>query len=143
MFDLIMALAQIFLGLFAENAGEWVFHRYVLHELGKRPNSLWNYHWSEHHRIARALFLVVVVIVHLPLTAILPLYVGGLYAGLILYYTRHRRSHLNPEWAKTHLPWHYEHHLSATVDANWCITWPWFDWLMGTRIRSDRTGTSR
>jgi len=164
MFDLIVGLAQIFLGLLAENAGEWVFHRYVLHELGKRPNSLWSYHWSEHHRIARAnkmfdpgytewplrwntqgkeaLFLVAIVIVHLPLMAILPLYVCGLYAGLILYYLRHRRSHVDPEWAETHLLWHYEHHLSPTVDANWCVTWPWFDWLMGTRIRPDRTRAS-
>jgi hypothetical protein len=48
-----LCVAQFVVGLFAENAGEWVFHRYVLHGLGKRPGSIWNYHWHEHHRVSQ------------------------------------------------------------------------------------------
>lgn len=155
--DLLVGSAQFALGLLAENAGEWFFHRYVLHGLGKRPGSLWNYHWSEHHRVSRAnkmfdpgyqgwpvhwntqgkeaLFLLLLVAAHLPLLAFVPSYVAGMYAGLAIYYIRHRRSHLDPEWARIHLPWHYEHHLGGEGDANWCISWPWFDWLLNTRSR--------
>jgi len=151
---LVMALAQVCLGLLAENAGEWFFHRYVLHGLGKRHGSLWGYHWNEHHKVARvnqmfdpgyrgwplqwntqgkeALSLAALAIAHLPLLPAIPLYVLGMYAGLLLYYQRHRRAHLDPEWAKSRLPWHYEHHMERS-DANWCVTWPWFDHIMGTR----------
>jgi hypothetical protein len=33
-------LLQFCLGLIVANAGEWVMHRYLLHGLGKRPNSI-------------------------------------------------------------------------------------------------------
>ena len=36
-------------------------------------------------------------------------------------------------WAREHLPWHYDHHMGPDQDANWCVTRPWFDQLMGTR----------
>jgi len=158
--DLVLGSAQVFLGLLAENAGEWVFHRHVLHRLGKRPGSLWHYHWSEHHRVARAndmfdpcyrgwpshwdthgkevLFLLLVAAAHWPLSASIPWYVAGLYAGLAAYYVRHRRSHLDPDWARAHLPWHCDHHLGGNAEANWCISWPWFDWLAGTRAHCQR-----
>lgn len=154
---MLTVLAQFFLGLLAENAGEWFFHRYVLHRLGRRPGSLWRYHWSEHHRVSRvngmldpgyrgwplrwdtqgkeALFLLCVAAAHGPLLALFPFYVAGMWLGLAAYYVLHRKSHLDREWARTYLPWHYEHHLGR-VEANWCVSWPGFDWLMGTRARS-------
>ena len=49
------------------------------------------------------------------------------------YYRVHKRAHLDPEWAKVHLPWHYDHHMGPNQNANWCVTRPWFDHLMGTR----------
>lgn len=155
-----IGLAQACLGLVVENAGEWLFHRYVLHGLGRHPDSVWHYHWSEHHRLSwqhnmldpgyrdwplrwntqgkEVLLLGLIVAVHTPLLEFVPCYVLGLYAGLAVYYVRHRRSHLDPGWARHHLPWHYEHHLGGNVDANWCISWPWFDWFMGTRVRSGK-----
>ena len=142
------------LGLLAENAGEWVMHRYVLHGLGKDPNSVWNYHWVEHHHLSRChgmidpgyrewpirwntqgkefAFLLMVALAHLPLIWVVPGYAAGMYAALILYYYRHRKAHLDPEWAQRHLPWHYRHHMGAHSDANWCITWTWCDRLLGT-----------
>jgi hypothetical protein len=157
---ILMNLALGGLGLLVENAGEWAFHRYVLHGLGRRPGSFWHYHWREHHRAARAngmvdpcyrgwpsrwdthgkevLFLLLVAAAHAPLLDVLPSYVAGLYAGLALYYFRHRRSHRDPDWARAHLPWHYEHHMGGDPEANWCIAWPWLDWLAGTRKISGR-----
>lgn len=142
------------LGLFAENAGEWVMHRYILHGLGKSPESIWNYHWAEHHRLSKqhgmidpgyrnwpnhwntqgkeAAFLLLIVLIHLPLVWVLPGYIAGMYAALACYYYRHRKAHLDPEWARRHLPWHYRHHMGTHSDANWCIGWPWCDRLLGT-----------
>ncbi|GAB5477602.1 MAG: hypothetical protein Marn2KO_10690 [Marinobacter nauticus] len=45
------------------------------------------------------------------------------------------------EWGKKAIPWHYDHHMNTNQDANWCVIRPWFDYIMGTRIK--RTRTSR
>ena len=34
---------------------------------------------------------------------------------------------------KQHLPWHYDHHMGRDQNANWCVTHPLFDNVMGTR----------
>ena len=52
------------------------------------------------------------------------------------YFSIHRRAHLEPEWAMKKIPWHYDHHMNANQDANWCVTKPWFDYLLGTRVIS-------
>ena len=49
------------------------------------------------------------------------------------YYRKHKRSHEDPEWAREHLPWHYDHHMGRDQNANWCVTHPFFDYVMGTR----------
>ncbi|QSA99143.1 sterol desaturase family protein [Methylococcus sp. EFPC2] len=151
-------LLGIPLGLLAENFGEWAVHRFVLHGLGKRKTSIWAYHWHDHHRVTRRLgmldpayrrgprpwntsakellMLGSIFLLHVPLTPLAPGYVTGMYAGLILYFCRHRKAHLNPAWAREHLPWHYQHHM-GTPEANWCVSWPWFDWILGTRVIPD------
>ena len=30
-------------------------------------------------------------------------------------------------------PWHYDHHMGPNQNANWCVTRPWMDIVMGTR----------
>jgi hypothetical protein len=25
--------------------------------------------------------------------------------------------------------------MALDQDANWCVTWPWFDWILGTRVK--------
>jgi sterol desaturase/sphingolipid hydroxylase (fatty acid hydroxylase superfamily) len=37
---------------------------------------------------------------------------------------------------KRTIPWHYDHHMNSNQDANWCVTRPWFDYVMGTRVVS-------
>ncbi len=142
------------LGLLAENAGEWLMHRYILHRLGRRPGSLWNYHLNEHHLVCRqngmidpgyeklplrwntqgkeAVFLLLVVLFHVPLWRMFPGYVAGMYFALGFYYYKHRKSHLDPAWARSQLGWHYRHHMGDNMEADWCITWNWFDRLMKT-----------
>jgi hypothetical protein len=148
------------LGLLVANAGEWVIHKYILHGLGRHKNSIWAYHLREHHAICLQnamldkgyqdfslnwnsqtkewALIFLAVLSQLPLLNIAFWYVAGIYATIALYYYCHRKSHMDAEWAKRYLPWHYEHHLGGRMDGNWCITWPLFDYLMGTR-RTNRT----
>lgn len=152
------------LGLLYTNAGEWVFHRYVLHGLGKNKKSFWSFHWHEHHRAARqhdmldeqyetsvfrwsakgkeALALAVGAAMHTPLFPVAPFFTATVWWRMLHYYRAHKRSHLDPEWAKAKLSWHYDHHMGKTQNANWCVTHPFFDNLVGTRKRYayDATG---
>jgi hypothetical protein len=143
------------LGLAAANAAEWAIHKYVLHGLGRKRDSFWAYHWHEHHRNARrlghldpkyresiwqwngqgkeALGLALGGLALLPLAPVAPFFVGTVLYASANYYRKHRKAHLDPEWARTHLPWHYDHHMGPNQHANWCVTRPWFDQLMGTR----------
>ena len=143
------------LGLLTGNAMEWVVHRHVLHGLGKRRGTWWAFHWHDHHRNVRrnghhdpayerpvhqseglwkeALALTAGAVVAAPLFPVAPFYTATLWYCAANYYRKHKRSHLDPEWARTHLPWHYDHHMGPDQNANWCVTRPWFDHLMGTR----------
>lgn len=143
------------LGLAYGNAGEWLIHKYVLHGSGRKRSSFWSFHWLEHHRVARikgfhdpdyergvfrwnaqgkeAAALAGAAVLHLPLFPIAPFFTGTALYCMWNYYRTHKRSHLDPEWARENLPWHYDHHMGPNQDANWCVTKPWFDHLMGTR----------
>lgn len=148
------------LGLLAANAVEWLTHKYTLHGLGRRRGSFWSFHWHEHHRQSRrngfrdpdyerpalspselgkhaqgkeALALLGVCAAVTPLVMVAPWFVAGTYASSYWYYAVHKKAHLDPEWARRHLPWHYDHHMGPNQDANWCVTSPLFDHIMGTR----------
>lgn len=144
------------LGLLYANAVEWAAHKYLLHGLGKKKGSMWNFHWGEHHKHCRkhgfrdpdydrvnwakhaqskeALAVVAAVAAHLPLFPVAPFFTATVcYAGAN-YLHIHRKAHLDPQWAREHLTIHYDHHMGNNQDANWCVTRPWFDWIMGTRV---------
>lgn len=143
------------LGLAYSNFGEWLLHKYVLHGLGKHRDSFWSFHWHEHHQRSRKhdmvdeqyqgplwrwapqtkeLFgLALLALGHLPLLPIAPFFTVTVWLSEVNYYRVHRRAHLDPEWAKRHLPWHYDHHMGRDQNANWCVTHPFFDLVMGTR----------
>ena len=72
---------------------------------------------------------------HAPLFPVMPFYVGTLWYSAVRYYGIHKHAHLDPEWAKEHLPWHYDHHMGKDQNANWCVTHPFWDHVMGTRKR--------
>jgi hypothetical protein len=142
------------LGLLYANAGEWLVHKHVLHGLGKHKNSFWAYHWHEHHRESRRngnydvnykrspfewnsqskelLGLIGLALAHAPLFPVAPWFTSAVWFSIWRYHRVHQRAHLDPAWAREHLPWHMDHHLGPNQDANWCVTWPFFDILMGT-----------
>lgn len=144
------------LGLLYSNAGEWLIHKYVLHALGKSKNSFWSFHWHEHHRHVRKsedfvdpayheslwewnahtkeiASLVGAAVAHIPLFPVAPCFTATVWYSIWNYYHVHKKSHLDANWAREHLPWHYDHHKGPDQDANWCVTRPWFDILLGTR----------
>ena len=140
------AMIGIPLGLMYSNAMEWAVHKYVLHGPGKKRGSIWSFHFHEHHRAARlhnhidqaydarplsrdaqskeVLALTFATLAHLPLFPIAPFFTGTVVYSAVDYYRKHKRAHLDTEWARTHLPWHYDHHMGPNQDANWCVTHP-------------------
>lgn len=151
------------IGLLVSNATEWLMHKYVLHGLGRSKKSYWSFHWHEHHKQSRkngfrdgdyersafgwnaqgkeVYSLLGMAVGVLPLFPVAPFFCAGVWTSGFLYYSVHKKSHLDPAWAREHLPWHYDHHMGPNQDANWCVTHPLFDYLMGTRI--PYAGTAR
>lgn len=143
------------LGLLYSNFGEWLLHKYVLHGLGKNPKSFWSFHWHEHHQKSRrhemvddqytgpwwawsakskeALGLAAIVVGHLPLLPVAPFFTATVWFSTVRYYRIHKKAHIDPNWAREHLPWHYDHHMGRDQNSNWCVTHPLFDILLGTR----------
>lgn len=134
---------------------EWLVHRYVFHAIGKVWRPL-GFHWHQHHRAVirhngsdpsyqGSVFawsahgrefwgIVLGSLAHLPLLWVAPLgYLTLVLCGLN-YARLHRKAHMDPEWCREHLPWHWDHHLGRDPDANWCVTSDWFDRLLGTRV---------
>lgn len=146
----------ILVGLVYFNAGEWFAHKYILHGLGKNKKSFQAYHWHDHHQHARkfdlydpdyegafwqsknqfkeAAQLILIAAAHLPLLSIFPFFTLTVVASAWNYFRVHKKAHLHPEWARKHLAWHVDHHLGRNQDANWCVTHPLFDYVMGTRV---------
>lgn len=156
------------LGLLYANGAEWLIHKHVLHGIGKARDSFWAFHWYEHHKNTRrnnhldeayhrpltqwnaqskeALALAVGVVAHLPLLPVAPFFTATVAFSAWDYYRKHKRAHLDGEWARENLPWHYDHHMGPNQDANWCVTHPWFDEIMGTRepyVGSEREANDR
>lgn len=150
-----LTLLEIPLGLAYGNAAEWFIHKYVLHGLGKNKKSFWSFHWHDHHRNARRdnmidadykkslswssppgkelAALIFASILHAPLLLVAPVFTLTVWYCAFNYYRMHKKSHLDPEWARKNMPWHFDHHMGPNQDMNWCVTKPWLDALMGTR----------
>lgn len=148
-------LLGVALGLLHANAVEWLTHKYVLHGLGRKKGSLFRFHWAQHHRIARrhAMYdksyeapfyswrdrgkeivgIMGLAALHLPLIQVAPYFTVAVLFSSGNYLYRHRKAHIDVEWGKKHMPHHWDHHMGSNQDANWCVSYPWFDWLLGTR----------
>lgn len=151
------------LALVAFNTGEWLIHKYVLHGLGRRKGTYWSFHWYEHHRNGRrhamadptyersvfnwnaqakeALGLLGSALTLVPFLRRVPWFVGTAWLCHLGYYVLHKRAHLDSAWAREHLPWHYDHHMGPNQHANWCVTFPLMDHVLGTR--EPYAGTAR
>jgi sterol desaturase/sphingolipid hydroxylase (fatty acid hydroxylase superfamily) len=148
MFGIPIALATF-------NAAEWLIHKHVLHGLGRSKKSVWAFHWHEHHGNARReemrdetyertpfalhaqgkelIALSAGALAVLSIAPVVPFYSGTMLFCIGEYYYKHRKSHEDPEWAREHLPWHYDHHMGPNQNSNWGVVRPWMDNLMGTR----------
>lgn len=151
------------LGIFVANGLEWYFHKVWLHEFPtKYRNSPFFTHIAHHKRArlnnfhdqgyAESMFknaeiynektaligLAGAATVFLPVA---PFFTAGLYYGIWNYWRIHAKSHLDPEYAKNRIPWHYDHHMTSNQNANWCVTRPWFDYIMGTRVTTEVSKT--
>jgi hypothetical protein len=151
-------------GLVIANGFEWFAHNIILHgkhRVGKPryspvPKSMKS-HWEHHREVRKQKYyddgyeqgwanwrtrneIISLSIVAVTATAVAYPFSKGVAAGFVYsacnYFYTHRRSHMQPEWGKKTIPWHYDHHMNANQDANWCVTKPWFDYIMGTRVVS-------
>lgn len=142
-------------GLVTANAVEWVVHKHVLHGWGRKRGTFWAFHFHEHHRLVRkngyedpnyerfplgmhaqgkeAWALIGASAAVAPMFPVAPFFVGTLWYCAANYYRIHKHSHKDPEWGQKRIPWHYDHHMGRNPNANWCVTRPWFDYVMGTR----------
>jgi sterol desaturase/sphingolipid hydroxylase (fatty acid hydroxylase superfamily) len=72
-------------------------------------------------------------VLHTPMFPVAPYFTGTVLYACFNYIYRHKKAHLDPAWARVHMTGHYDHHMGQDQDANWCVTRPWFDWLVKTR----------
>ena len=143
------------IGLVTASVGEWLIHKYVLHEHGKRNDAYFSHHWRQHHRDSRrldgmdpnynepvwqttprmreALGLIGMGVAISPLLPVFPGFCAGVWTHEIGYYLVHKKAHQDPAWMRKYLPWHYDHHMGRNQHANWCVVHPLADYLFGTR----------
>ena len=143
------AMLQFVLGWFYGHIFEYIAHRYLLHDR-KRFKKLFRNHFKSHHNISRknqmydssyenllsskfeVISLSLALIIHLPLFHFAPYFFGAILWSVIAYYTIHKISHVNTEWGKRWLPWHYEHHMGKNQHINWGVRLPIIDKLLKT-----------
>lgn len=148
------------IGVVFSNAFEWYAHKHWLHEHAKSyRNSPFFSHMRHHKRVRQLGFedtsynesflnnediyfektsLVGLCAVTGLVAPVAPFFTLGTWYSAWNYYRCHSQAHKNPDWARANVPWHYDHHMNANQDANWCVTRPWFDYIMGTRVKPDR-----
>ena len=153
-------------GLIFSNAFEWYFHKYVLHGQGKKKNNFWRFHWAVHHRTVmkenfrdsdyehdildawdpqskEVAALAVGAVAISPFFWVAPGFTSAVWLSQYNYYRVHKKSHLDPEWGYKYLPWNYDHHMAPDQDKNWCVTFPLWDYVMGTRLHYKGTERER
>jgi len=138
-------------GFMVFGCGEWAVHRYLLH--GRVGGWLGRGHdahhaaasrhggydpayegpaWRSATQLREAAGLFAVGALHAPLLVVAPFYTATIWYCLVRYRRDHRRAHLDPAWARDHLPWHYDHHL-GDPSRNFGVAWSWLDVVAGTR----------
>ena len=149
---MLLIILQLTFAFAYANLVEWVWHRYIQHGLGKNKKSIFSSHWCEHHKNVRkssgfdldyleksgtteeVAQLTIGALLHIPLFFYFPIVAGAIWIHTLAYFLIHRKSHLDVEWAKRWVPWHYDHHMGKNQDANWCVTFPLWDHILRTRV---------
>ena len=133
---------------------EWGLHKYVLHGMGKNKKSVWASHFYTHHRHSvrfkggdpdyltwrwspEIKGLTALSVLHIPVYFMSPAAYLTLLCYCFAYYYAHRRAHLDPMWGWKRIPWHMDHHLGGK-EKNWCVLFPFADYVLGTRVKSNK-----
>jgi len=134
---------------------EYLVHRFVFHGIGKKRSSAFSFHWHQHHKESRknamlepaymqrrlawngytreVVGISVLVVLHIPIAFFFPTAFAAMVAWGLHYHFVHHKTHVDPEWARAHCPWHVDHHMAPNQDANYGVTSDWMDRLFGTR----------
>jgi len=156
---MLVSIIVFFCAIIYANFIEWILHRYILHGFGKHKQSVWSFHWGEHHRACRKfnnqddsyksialkwnskikeiLSLLLLCLIHFPIVLLSLTFFSGLVFHMCLYFYLHKKCHTNPEWGYRYLRWHYDHHLGKDQDCNWCVTFPLWDYILYTRKKNN------
>lgn len=132
------------------------FHRYVLHDLGKDRTSFWSFHFHDHHNAAtrngmldpdylepwffngprtkEVLSLAAGATAALTVTPAFPFFGVTSLALIWNYYSKHKRSHTDPEYAARHMVNHLIHHMK-NPNGNWEVTGDISDRILGTCLK--------
>lgn len=151
-----MFIFEILGAILFANFVEVLLHKFVLHGLGKKKNSLFSHHWK-HHNLARKhgfydsnyenIFknwkecggeiysLIALTIVTLPTWFLFPIAYYTFLVYIVAYYVCHRRMHLNPEWAQKYFNNHYLHHMLGNQEHSWGVLTPIWDIVLKTRYK--------
>jgi sterol desaturase/sphingolipid hydroxylase (fatty acid hydroxylase superfamily) len=147
------------IGVLTVNAFEWYAHKVWLHEYPtKHRNSPFFTHirhhkrarlngfhdegysnsmWKDQEMFNEKIGLIGMAAAATVVAPVAPFFTLGVYYGAWNYWSVHAKCHLDPNYARTRIPWHYDHHMNSNQNANWCVTRPWFDYIMGTRVIGD------
>lgn len=149
MVELSFVFLVVILATFYSFIFEYFVHKYVLHNY-KRFKFAFKNHMSIHHKTSRKndmydpgyenfissyfehISLGLVAAIHIPILFVSPVFFYALLVNIVHYYYVHRRSHIDTEWGKVNLPWHYAHHMGKNQNMNWGIRTPLIDKILGT-----------
>ncbi len=146
-------LVEISLAIILSNFYEWAAHKYVLHSLGKKKGSFFHFHWAHHKNVRRyagwdynyknlrdslkeIFLLLTITIVNVSLFWHFPIAAMTMVVYVATYYFIHRKAHLDVKWGKKWIPWHFDHHMGKDQDLNWCVLFPMWDYILGTRKKT-------
>ena len=140
---------QLAIGWLYGHIFEYIAHKHILHNR-KKFKKVFRNHFKTHHNASRKndmhdknynrlvsskfeiISLLSILVLHLPVAFILPYFYGMIAWSVACYYLLHRLSHLNVEWGKKWLPWHYEHHMGKDQHINWGVRLPIIDKVLKT-----------
>lgn len=137
---------------------EYFLHRFVLHsKVGVKRGHFLSFHFSEHHSSARkndfvdlsykdgllrwnaaskeAVALTLLMLIHIPFFYLSKYFFAALLVSLVEYYYKHRRAHSDVNWAKSNIPWHYDHHMGPDQHKNWGVRSDIVDKIFKTKER--------
>ena len=159
---IVNIISSFFVAAIMTNLTEWISHKYILHGLGKKKDSFFHFHFSHHNISLKNKFvdpdyklgffksapyrrevysLVGLLLLNITWLWTWPMLFYWLMFFTALYFWCHAKSHNDVEWCRKYLSHHYDHHV-YDANNNWCVIFPLFDYIFGTRSKGtyDKNG---